>query len=141
MLRAAVIMDVEQLRTDILTALPNDPIASKHLPDPSGPRWSVDDSGLLRCDNCMYVPESNDLQLRVLRNTHDHPLSRHFGQNRTLELIRHEYTWPGIRTYVKDYVKSCTTCARAKFPRHTIWIAQTTSYPRKTLELHIYGFH
>ena len=45
-------------------------------------------------------------------------ISRHFGQNRTLELIRHEYTWPGLHTFVKDYVSSCTTCAHTKVPRH-----------------------
>ena len=66
----------------------------------------------------MYVPEADDLRLRVLRYKHDHPLSGHFSQNRTLELIRREYTWLGICTYVKDYVKSCTACARAKMPRH-----------------------
>jgi len=117
-LRTAVLMDVEQLHKDILSALPNDPIGSARMSDPPDNRWTVDDSGFLCCDNRIYVPESNDLRLRVLRNTHDHPLSGHFGQNRTLELIRREYTWPGIHTYVKDYVKSCTTCARAKVPRH-----------------------
>ena len=49
---------------------------------------------------------------------HDHPLAGHFGQNRTLELIRHENTWPGLRTFVKDYVQSCTSCTRAKTPHH-----------------------
>jgi hypothetical protein len=111
-------MDTEQLRNDILSTLPNDPIAAKHLPDLLDPRWTMDDSGFLRCDNRIYVLESNDLRLCVLQNTHDHPLSGHFSQNRTLELIRHEYTWPGICMYVKDYVKSCTTCTRAKVPRH-----------------------
>lgn len=64
------------------------------------------------------MPDTNDLRLRILRYKHDHPLSGHFGRNRTLELIRREYTWPGIRTFVKDYVSSCTSCARAKVPRH-----------------------
>jgi hypothetical protein len=117
-LHAAVLIDVEQLHKDILSALPNDPIGSMRMSNPLDNRWTVDDSGFLRCDNRIYVPESNDLRLCILWNTHDHPLSGHFGQNRTLELIRHEYTWPGIRTYVKDYVKSCTTCARAKVLRH-----------------------
>ena len=40
------------------------------------------------------------------------------GQNRTLELIRCEDTWPGLRTFVKDYISSCMTCAHAKVPRH-----------------------
>ena len=66
----------------------------------------------------MYVPEADDLHLRVLKYKHDHPLSGHFGQSHTLELIQHEYTWPGIHTYVKDYIKSCTACAKAKTPRH-----------------------
>jgi len=87
-LRAAVLMDVEQLHKDILSALPNDPIGSAHMSNPPDDRWTVDDSGFLRCDNHIYVPESNDLRFRVLRNTHDHPLSGHFSQNHTLELIR-----------------------------------------------------
>jgi IS30 family transposase len=35
-----------------------------------------------------------------------------------LELLRREYTWPNIRTDVKDYVNSCVSCKRNKNPRH-----------------------
>ena len=104
-------MDVERLHADVLTALPSDPIAKAHLSDTLNPRWSTDETGYLCLDGHMYIPETNDLCLRVLQYKHDHPLSGHFGQNHTLELIRHEYTWPGIHTYVKDYVKSCMACA------------------------------
>jgi hypothetical protein len=117
-LRAALVMDSEQLHKDILSALPSDPYASQLLANTLSPRWSKDPEGYLRCDGRIYVPEANDLRLRILRYHHDHPLAGHFGQNRTLELIRRDYTWPAIRTFVKDYVKSCTTCARAKTPRH-----------------------
>jgi hypothetical protein len=86
-LHTAVLMDVEQLHKDILSALPNDPIGSEHMSDPLDDRWTVDDSGFLCCDNRIYIPESNDLRLHVLQNTHDHLLSGHFGQNHTLELI------------------------------------------------------
>ena len=111
-------MDIEQLHNDILSALPSDPIAQIHLSDTSHPRWSIDVTGLLRLDGCIFVPEADDLRLHVLRFKHDHPLSGHYGQRHTLDLVRCEYTWPGVRTYVKDYVKSCTACARAKTPRH-----------------------
>ena len=111
--------DIENLHNDILSSLPSDPLAAIHLstkaPDS---RWSVDSDGFLRLDGCIYVPDSDDLHLQVLRYKHDHPLSGHFGQNWILELIRHKYTWPGLHTYVKDYVSSCTTCARAKAPSH-----------------------
>ena len=109
-LRASALMDVEHLHTNILTNLLTDPIAKAHLLDSSNPRWTTNETGYLRLDGCIYVPKADDLRLRVLKYKHDHPLSGHFGQNRTLELIRREYTWPGIRTYIKDYIKSCTAC-------------------------------
>ena len=111
-------MDVEQLHKDILAALPTDFVAQSHLSDTSDPRWSKDSAGLLRLDNRVYVPDTNDLHLRVLRYKHDHLLAGHFGQNCTLELVRRKYTWPSVRTFVKDYVSSCTSCGRAKAPTH-----------------------
>lgn len=35
-----------------------------------------------------------------------------------LESIHHQYTWPKIRTFVWDYVSSCTVCGRNKSRRH-----------------------
>jgi len=111
-------MDIEHLHADILANLSSDLIAKAHLSDTSNPRWSTDETGYLCLNGHMYVPKANDLRLHVLRYKHDHPLSGHFSQNRTLELIHREYTWPGIHTYIKDYIKSCMTCARAKTPHH-----------------------
>ena len=115
---AAVLVDVEQLHKDILTALPADSIAQSHLLDTSDPRWSMDSAGILHLDDRIYVPDSNDLCLRVLHHKHDHLLASHFSQNRTLELVRHEYTWPGVRSFIKDSISSCTSCGHAKAPRH-----------------------
>ena len=36
----------------------------------------------------------------------------------TLELLHREYTWPGIHSFIKEYVGSCTNCAGAKVPQH-----------------------
>ena len=110
-LRATVIMDQEQLNTDILSALPDDPLYIAYQKEPL-PRWSVDTDGFLRHDNLIYIyiPDTNDLCLRILRYKHDHILSGHPGQNKTIDLIRREYTWPGLCEFVKKYVQSCTTC-------------------------------
>ena len=112
-LRATVIMDQEQLNSDILAALPDDPLFLAHQTEPK-PRWSITPDGFFRHDNLIYIPDSNDLRLRVLRYKHDHILSRHPGQNKTVDLICREYTWPRLREFVKKYCKSCTTCMRAK---------------------------
>ena len=73
-LRATVIMDQEQLNSDILSALPDDPLYKAHLADPRD-CWSVTPDGFLRYDNLIYVPDTNDLRLRILRYKHDHILS------------------------------------------------------------------
>ena len=119
-IEASSMVDTEMLHMDIISALPLDAFVSTHLSSPIPPDscWSLDAEGLLRLDNRIYVPDLNDLRLRILRNKHDHPLSGHFGQNWTLDLIRQDYTWPGIHTFVKKYVSSCTSCAHAKVPRH-----------------------
>ena len=117
-LRASAHMDIKQLHNDILSALPSDPIAQIHLSDTLHLHWSIDATGLLRLDGCIFVPEADDLRLRILCFKHDHSLLGHYGQSRTLNLVQCEYTWPGVHTYVKDYVKSCTAYAHAKTPRH-----------------------
>jgi hypothetical protein len=116
-LRASVIMDQEQLNTDILSALPDDPLFQAHLKEPK-PRWTVTPDGFFRHDDLIYIPDTNDLRLRVLRYKHDHILSGHPGQNKTVDLVRRDYTWPGLREFVKKYCKSCTTCMRSKPQRH-----------------------
>src|SRR3979490_2524585 len=119
-LRASTIMDSESLHSEILSALPSDPVAMQHLGDLAkpNPRWTQIDDVFLRLDNRIYVPEANNLRLRVLQYKHDHVLSGHFGQNKTLALVRREYTWPGLQTSVVEFCKSCTTCMRSKSQQH-----------------------
>ena len=111
-------MDIETLHSDILTTLSSDPITQAHASDTAESRWSVDESGFLRLDQHIYILDIEDLHLRVLWNKHDHPISSYYRQNQTMDLIRCEYTWPGIQTMAKDYIQSCTTYAWSKAPCH-----------------------
>ena len=105
-LQATVIMDQEQLNSDILSALPNNPLYIAHLK----PRWSATPDGFLCHNSLIYIPNSNDLRLRVLHYKHNHILSRHPSQNKTVDLIHRNYTWPRLLEFVKKYCKSCTIC-------------------------------
>src|SRR3979490_1904016 len=104
-LRASIIMDSESFHSKILSTLDSDPVAMQHLGDrvKPNPRWTQTDDGFLRLDNQIYVPEANNLRLRVLQYKHDHVLSGHFGQDKMLALIRREYTWTGLRTSVVEF--------------------------------------
>ena len=68
-------MDVGQRHTDIHSAQQSDThsleiIATLSGPD-ADPCWSLDGSGLLRYDGRIWVPDVNDLHLRILLNNHD----------------------------------------------------------------------
>ena len=122
--QALEIIDANQLHNDILEGLKHDKFAQEILSAPIPPesRYSKSDSGLLLLDSRIYVPDyrpdSGHLRTRVLQLKHDHPTAGHPGQNRTLDLLRREYTWPNVRTDVKDFVNSCVSCKRNKAPRH-----------------------
>ena len=80
-----MILDQNQLHSNILVALPSDSSISDHLLHPEG-CWSKDNAEYLRLDNRMYVPDNANLRLQVLQYHHDHVLVGHLGQNKTLEL-------------------------------------------------------
>ena len=63
MLRASILVDIEQLQSDILSSLPNDPVTSPLLSAESldDPWWTINPKGFLLRDNRIYVPKANDL--------------------------------------------------------------------------------
>ena len=100
-LRAINIMDIEQLHKDIYAAQQSDQhckdiitnITNPEFPDPEpDPCWSLDDQQLLCYDNRIWIPDANDLWLQILLNKHNHLLSGHYGQSKTMDRVPHGYT-------------------------------------------------
>jgi transposase InsO family protein len=79
-------------------------------------QFEQQDGHLLR-NNLIYVPEG-PIRLKILRECHDNTLAGHFGMARTHELVSRNYWWPKMNKLLREYVKSCDTCARSKAPRH-----------------------
>jgi len=107
-LHAAIVVDLDTLHQDILLAFSSNPIATKHTSTDGW--WSTDPNGLLILDNRIYVSSAGNLCTCVLQYNHDHILARHFGQNKTLELVYHGYFWPSLHADVQQFCKSCVTC-------------------------------
>jgi hypothetical protein len=98
-LHGIITMDIEELQKDILSAYDASPAVQSFRADSDNSKywcWSVDDVGFIRINQQVLVPESGDLQLRNLQSFYDHPVSGNFGVNKTLSVIRREYTWPNI---------------------------------------------
>ena len=66
----------------------------------------------------LLVPAYTTLKLKLIMEHHDKPSIGHPGGAKTLELIMRQYTWFGIRKYVKQYLRNCHTCYRSKSSRH-----------------------
>ena len=110
------IYKVDSLLADILTELTSDEFAKTQL-EPSPP-WSRSPSGLLLFNLRVYVPEGHDLRLRILQLKHDHETAGHPGFRKTLDLVKREFYWPGLRNYVSDYCRTCDNCSRNKAAHH-----------------------
>ena len=117
-LRGSLIMDEEQLFSDIKSHLQDYPISTACLDNQSDPKWTVTPNGLLHYSDRIYIPDHGNLRLRDLQYSHDHPLAGHFGQTKTLHTVQMQYTWPGLPVYIKDYCKLCTTCSHTKPVHH-----------------------
>ena len=116
-LQASITMDSEKLLMDIKAHQAINNEAIKQLND-TDLRWTQSANGLLRHDNRIYILETRNLWLRVLQYKHDHILSGHFSQNKTLASVWHEYTWPGLWNFVIKFCEPCTTCMHSKSQRH-----------------------
>ncbi len=56
----------------------------------------------------------------VLKLAHDHSLSGHLGSNKTFKRVAKYFYWPGLRSAVSRYCRSCHTCQLAGKPNQII---------------------
>jgi hypothetical protein len=75
--------------------------------------WKKLTSGHYTHNNLVYVPEG-ETRLLILDNCHDSPSAGHGGIAKTMDFVLRNWWWPGLKTTVEEYVKSCDHCQRAK---------------------------
>ncbi|KAL0153620.1 hypothetical protein M9458_051100, partial [Cirrhinus mrigala] len=56
----------------------------------------------------------------VLQLAHEHPLSGHLGVNKTYKRISQYFFWPGLKSSVSNFCRSCHVCQPAGKPNQTI---------------------
>ena len=62
----------------------------------------------------VIIPADDEIRTLLISEAHDSPLAGHFGMDKTLELIQRRWHWKGIQKDVREYVRSCVICQRAK---------------------------
>ena len=79
--------------------------------------WTMEkfgDKNILFFKGKNYIPLDDNLRKDIARIFHDHPTAGHPGELETFNSIRQHYWWPGLRTFVKNYVKGSGTCQQFK---------------------------
>lgn len=112
--------DTSPLLDDIRQALASDPTLSTLIDQASHGQaegYEIQD-GLLRLRGRVCVPNQQALRVAILRQAHDGHSAGHLGRDKTLKLVSRDFHWPGLRSFVAEYVKSCPRCQRTKAPRH-----------------------
>ena len=59
----------------------------------------------------MYVPNDDSLHMNIISSHHNSPVARHPGYQKTQELIKRQYYWPGLALDIRSYVARCDHCA------------------------------
>ena len=82
--------------------------------------WTMEkfgDKNILFFKGKNYIPLDDNLWKDIANMFHDHPTAGHPGELETFNSIRQHYWWPGLQTFVKNYVKGGGTCQQFKIDR------------------------
>ncbi|XP_046393726.1 uncharacterized protein LOC124161448 [Ischnura elegans] len=60
---------------------------------------------------------SKERKEEILREIHDSPVGGHQGMNRTYERVKLYHKWPGMKSDVEKYIRSCDKCQKNKLTK------------------------
>jgi hypothetical protein len=62
----------------------------------------------------IYIPDHDQLRLKLLQQAHDIPIAGHQGHDRTIGRLKQSVYWESLREDCVKFVNSCDTCQRVK---------------------------
>lgn len=66
----------------------------------------------------LWTPEG--LRQRVIEAAHNPPSAAHGGVDKTMELVKRHFYWPGVAAEVRQFVARCSLCKETKAPNQTL---------------------
>ena len=76
----------------------------------------------------LCVPNNNRLRTQVISEYHDSPIAAHPGTRTTFLRVAQWYYWKSLLKDIKEYVKTCETCARWKHDNQRKKVTHANSY-------------
>ena len=89
-------------------------LLSKLTIDPSAvPQFSIQD-GILRYKKRIWLGTNRNLQAQIVSALHDAPSGGHSGFPVTYRRVKQLFAWKAMKSDIKAFVASCSTCQQAK---------------------------
>jgi len=66
--------------------------------------------GILSYKDRVYVPDHLELRRAAVARHHDHPTAGHPGILKTCQLVTTKFWWPGLPTFIWQYIEGCAIC-------------------------------
>jgi hypothetical protein len=66
----------------------------------------------------LWVLESDQLKLNIIRKIHDYSVSKHSNVRRTCKYLHKWYYWSQAKQSMKRYIRNCHICRRFKTTRN-----------------------
>ena len=67
----------------------------------------------------LYIPKDEAIRATLMREVHDGPTGGHLGREKTYARLTAQVYWQGVYHSVRDYVRSCVSCAQNKANQRT----------------------
>ena len=128
-----------QIMERVRNSSPSDPLVIRALQDlkkgnPLFPRSSLSDwtftDNTLYYKGRMYVPP--DTRQSLVSALHESPTLGHAGCFRTKTFVEQDFWWPGLSTFVNNFVTGCAVCQQNKVNTHPT-VPPLHPIPSKTL--------
>lgn len=74
-------------------------------------------NGIIKFKGRVWVGNNTLAQNHILQALHDSAIGGHSGFPATYHRVKQLFAWPKMKQFIRDYVRSCTTCQQAK-PEH-----------------------
>jgi hypothetical protein len=75
---------------------------------------TVQDGLVYSTSGLLYIPQDSELRTTLMREIHDAPTGGHLGREKTYSRLTAAVYWRGVYDDVRDYVRSCVSCAKNK---------------------------
>ena len=93
------------------------------------------DQGQIRYTGNLYVPDGDELCLRIIQDDHQTALAGHPSRAKTFDLLDWGSYWTDMRKDVHRYVQNCHDCQRSQSSRHsTFGVLRPVFVPNKPWE-------